>query len=820
MTEGRRVGEQEIKEAMAYADGLFSQQRFEEASKIYSDVAREIEFQFGEDLHANRSMANHPAIPVHIYALQKLGDCLHGTSQLRDCIPVYERVVRAKSRFQTGFDNDYADMIMKIARTYEQLGNYNESKNTYEEALMLVRGALGFEHPLFQRVHQAYENLSNKIDQRKKIADALKSAFSDTDISSVASSIASGVHNTPPGFSIDPSQAPSAATGGVQYPSAPSGRPAVISTPLQIPEPTAPPSAQTMPGPVPTPTPAPMTIPIQIPVQSNDPVPQAASESMEALSDQESAHIRGLVQGITSEPIPPAIPGFNQEGPSPFVDFGHSQMNHEPRKNDPAADPYINELAAKVNDLKQRRETQEVAKPAFPQMIAPEEAVHNPDPYMDHLAARVAELRAQVSNIPSGVKKASQSGIWNLADLAAEMDITSAEGVSWRIQESTSNNQQVNPEAVKWEVPSVEEIKLISHRETLSPEVPVDKTSARKATIKGEKLSNSIIFAREYMLALVVVVGLIFGGMYLFRDQKPKSVQLGSGTQALTQSQGKSQTYISGDGKLSLSVGANDLSTYQDEKSGIQVPMVLYNNPLRVAQQWIDSVMERQLWFSRETQENICTTENGVKLYSVGSPELKVAADAKNWYIKIKQAYANPKNTAAMSLKLPANVSIKTVTEVNQQDAKDHLSTLLTGQLLIEESRPGPLEIHAYLFHESADKAPIIYVRATDGKSRWIGTKNSGQALVYGSDPELLQDKNLGKVSVSVPPKPTKVWIGDNISMIIYFIHYWVPLFLSITGGALLFAGNKKDIHAVSVAGYVVLFFACLAAIAQYIIWM
>ena len=772
MAEGQRVGEKEIREALAYADAVFNEQRFEEAGKVYSDVAREIEFQFGEDLHANRSMSNHPAIPVHIYALQKLGDCLHKTSQLRDCIPIYERVVRAKSRFQQGFDNDYADLIMKIARTYEQLGNYNESKTTYEEALMLVRGALGFEDPLFKRVHQAYENLSAKINQRKKIAEALKSAFSDTDVTAVASNIASGVYQppqvsqTPTGFSIDPNEALSQA----QFPPAPSNRasasPATSSVSnLQLPE-------------------TPFSVPPNM--MNLDAAPQ----------------------------VPPPL------SPNPFSD--HGQTFIEPRRRDPAADPYVQHLAGKVSSLKSRRgesdestQMPEGQKPAFPEeetLIAPVHS-HTPDPYLDHLASRVAELRAQVSSIPSGARKASQSGIWNIAELTMDADIKSPDGVSWHIQESTQPNQ-----AIKLDIPSAEEIKSINTREMQVPDVPVDKVSARKATIKGEKLSSGLLNAREYIIAACVVAGLIIGGIFLFKDQKQKEVELGSNTQITSQAQGKSQTYTSGDGKLSLVIGENNLATYQKEKSAIQVPVVNYDSPLKFLQQLVDSVMERQLWFSREKQDNSLVAENGVRLYLAGSPEQKTIADAKSWYLKVHQAFAVPQNVNINALRLPANVTIRAISDSTEQETKEHVASLQTGQMMVDEPKTSANEIRLYSLSDRPDKPPAVYARATDSAARWIATAKSGEVLVFGINQELLQMPAPAKVSV--PPKPTKIWIGENISWILYLVHYLVPIFLGITGGAMMIVGNNKNLHSVTVGSYVVLFLAALAGLAQYVIWL
>lgn len=768
MAEGQRVGEKEIREALAYADAVFNEQRFEEAGKVYSDVAREIEFQFGEDLHANRSMSNHPAIPVHIYALQKLGDCLHKTSQLRDCIPVYERVVRAKSRFQQGFDNEYADLIMKIARTYEQLGNYNESKSTYEEALMLVRGALGFEHPLFKRVHQAYENLSGKINQRKKIAEALKSAFSDTDVTAVASNIASGayqtpqVSQTPSGFSIDPNEALSPA----QFPPAPSNRPTSVETAsvanLEMPE-----------------------TPFSMPPNT---------VSLEAS---------------------PQIPALSR---NPFSD--HGQTFSEPRRRDPAADPYVQHLAGKVSNLKSLRGESESAlqdgqRPAFPEeetMAVPVHN-HNPDPYLDHLASRVAELRAQVSSIPSGARKASQSGIWNIAELAMDADIKASDGVSWHIQESTQQNQ-----AIKLELPSVEEIKSITTREAQVPDVPVDKASARKATIKGEKLSSGLLNAREYIIAGCVIAGLIIGGIYLFKDQKQKNVELGSTTQVASQAQGKSQTYSSGDSKLSLIIGENNLATYQREKSAIQVPVVNYDSIVSVFQQLLDSIMERQLWFSREGKDSSIVTENGVRLYLAGSPEQKTIADAKSWYLKIHQAFAVPQNVNLNALRLPANVTVRSIADSTEQENKEHLLSLQTGQMMVDESKTGANEIRLYSFSDKPDKPPTVYARATDSQGRWIGTANSGEALVLGVNQDLLQIPAQAKVSV--PPKPTKIWIGNNMSWILYLVHYIVPVFLGIAGGAMMILGNNKNLHSVTVGSYVVLFLAALAGLAQYVMWL
>lgn len=778
MAEGQRVGEKEIKEALAYADAVFNEQRFEEAGKVYSDVAREIEFQFGEDLHANRSMSNHPAIPVHIYALQRLGDCLHSTSKLRDCIPVYERVVRAKSRFQTGFDNDYAVLIMKIARTYEQLGNYNESKTTYEEALMLVRGALGFEHPLFKRVHQAYENLSTKINQRKKIADALKSAFSDTDVTAVASNIASGAYAT--------------ATNAIE-----------LTNPTDSPNPA---------------------------VLSGDNTDELAADERAAIEALATTATAGLAttsplsqpeipatsfsapQGMVSD-ARPAIPDPNR---NPFADYG--QTFSEPRRRDPAADPYVQHLAGKVSSLKSRRgdldsNLQEGDKPAFPEEAQILPPTHNPDPYLDHLASRVAELRAQVSSIPSGVRKASQSGIWNVADLNLDADIKASDGVSWHVQESTQPNQ-----ALKIEIPSVEEIKSITTREMQVPDVPVDKVSARKATIKGEKVSSGLINVREYIIAAVVIVGLIIGGMFLFKDNKQKNVELGSGTQAVTQSQGKSQTYTSGDSKMSLIIGENNLATYQKDKSAIQVPSVRYNDFLKMLQQLLDSVMERQLWFSYEPKENMLVSENGVRLYALGSPEQKTIADAKTWYLKIHSTFAVPQNVNLNSLRLPANVTIRPLSDTNEIENKEHLLSLQTGQMIADEPKMTPNEIRVYSLSDKPDKPPNVYVRATDSAARWIGTANSGEVLVFGVNQDLLQTPAPAKISV--PPKPTKIWIGENMSWILYLVHYLVPILLGITGGALMIVGNNKNSHSVTLSSYVVLFLAALAGLAQYVMWL
>ncbi len=786
MVEGQRIGEKEIKEALAYADAVFNEQRFEEAGKVYSDVAREIEFQFGEDLHANRSMSNHPAIPVHIYALQRLGDCLHSSSKFRDCIPVYERVVRAKSRFQTGFDNDYAVLIMKIARTYEQLGNYNESKTTYEEALMLVRGALGFEHPLFKRVHQAYENLSTKINQRKKIADALKSAFSDTDVTAVASNIASGAYAT--------------ATNSIELTNptdSTNSNPTVLS--MDQTDQLAPDERAAIQSLATTATAGPSTLGLA--TASSISKPEMPTTSFSA------------PKGMVSLDASPVMPDPNR---NPFAD--HGQTFSEPRRKDPAADPYVQHLAGKVSSLKSRRgesdsDFQDGVRPAFPEEAQILPPTHNPDPYLDHLASRVAELRAQVSSIPSGVRKASQSGIWNVADLNLDADIKASDGVSWHVQESTQPNQ-----ALKIEVPSVEEIKSITTREMQVPDVPVDKVSARKATIKGEKMSSGLMNAREYIIAAIVIVGLIVGGTLLFKDSKQKNVELGSGTQAVTQSQGKSQTYTSGDAKMSLIIGENNLATYQKDKSAIQVPSVRYNDFLKMLQQLLDSVMERQLWFSHEPKENTLVSESGVRLYASGSPEQKTIADAKTWYLKIHSTFAVPQNVNLNSLRLPANVTIRAMSDTNEIENKDHLLSLQTGQMIADEPRTTPNEIRVYSLSDKPDKPPNVYVRATDSAARWIGTANSGEVLVFGVNQDLLQTPAQAKISV--PPKPTKIWIGENISWILYLVHYMVPVLLGITGGALMIVGNNKNSHSVTLSSYVVLFLGALAALAQYVMWL
>jgi len=795
MVEGQRVGEKEIKEALAYADAVFNEQRFDEASKVFADVAREIEFQFGEDLHANRSMSNHPAIPIHIYALQKLGDCLHKTNQFRDCIPVYERVVRAKSRFQQGFDNDYADLIMKIARTYEQLGNYNESKTTYEEALMLVRGALGFEHPLFKRVHQAYENLSTKINQRKKIAEALKSAFSDTDVTAVASNIASGVYQppqisqTPTGFSIDPTQADS----DTQFPAAPSNRQPVgqLEAIAQAVE-----TAEVM----------------------NAQVFSAGEETASVANLQMPGIQFSAPPGMVSLDANPFIP---DPSINPFAD--HGKPFTEQRRKDPAADPYVQNLASKVSNLKSLRGDSNSNSdsaisagpmPAFPEAETGDAHAHNPDPYLDHLASRVAELRAQVSSIPSGVRKASQSGIWNIAELTMDADIKASDGVSWHIQESTQPNQ-----AIKLDIPSAEEIKSIKTREMQVPDAaPVDKVSARKATIKGEQMSSGLLNAREYIIAGVVVAGLIVGGMFLFKDQKQKNVELGSSTQAITQTQGKSQTYTSGDGKMQVQLGENNLATYQNDKSAIQVPSVSYSDPIKVMQQWIDSVMERQLWFSRETKDNALVSESGVRLYLQGTPEQKTIADAKSWYLKVHQAFATPKSVNINALRLPANVTVRAMQDASELETKEHLVSLQTGQMLVDEPRLTPNEIRIYSLSDKPDTPPKVFARATDSAAHWIGTANSGEVLVLGVNQDLLQMPAQAKISV--PPKPTKIWIGDNMSWILYFVHYMLPILLGIAGGALMIVGNNKNLHSVTVSSYVVLFLAVLAGLAQYVIWL
>lgn len=815
MTEGPRVGEKEIKEALAYADAVFNEQRFEEAGKVYSDVAREIEFQFGEDLHANRSMANHPAIPVHIYSLQKLGDCLHSTSQLRDCIPVYERVVRAKSRFQTGFDNDYADLIMKIARTYEQLGNYNESKTTYEEALMLVRGALGFEHPLFKRVHQAYENLSSKINQRKKIAEALKSAFSDTDVTVVASNIASGAYVTPANSTAITDTADTNistdATNQITTitPTTMSLESNEDSDQLGVEELAA---IQALAANINSKSIASVATASSI---SQTEIPAALS--LTSHTQENSFYAPPGMVSLDANPLAlDAMPITPDPNRNPFAD--HGQTFSEPRRRDPAEDPYLQHLAGKVSSLKSRRGDndaiiQDNNTPAFPDEAQISPVTHNPDPYLDHLASRVAELRAQVSAIPTGVRKASQSGIWNIADLNLDADIKASDGVSWHVQESTQPNQ-----AIKLELPSVDEIKSITTREMQVPDVPVDKVSARKATIKGEKMSSGLINAREYIIAAIVIVGLIIGAMFLFKDNKQKNVELGSNTQALTQEQGKGQTYSSGDGKMSITIGENNLATYQNDKSAIQVPSVRYNDFLKMLQQLLDSVMERQLWFSHETKDNSLVSENGVRLYAAGSPEQKTISDAKAWYLKIHSTFAVPKNVNFNSLKLPAHVTIRAMSDTDEIANKEHLLSLQTGQMIADEPRITSNEVRAYSLSDNPDKPPTVYVRASDSAGRWIGTGNSGEVLVFGVNQDLLQTPAQAKISV--PPKPTKIWIGENMSWILYLVHYMVPILLSITGGALMIVGNNKNLHSVTVSSYVVLFLAALAGLAQYVMWL
>ncbi len=474
-----------------------------------------------------------------------------------------------------------------------------------------------------------------------------------------------------------------------------------------------------------------------------------------------------------------------------------------------------------------------------------------PDPYLDHLAAKVADLRSQKSYMdqvneppPPAASGAAQSSGWHEA---ISMPV-SERNLS---QEMAPVRRKTIDESTDYEESAVDEM---DDRERSAANKKV--ITARAAAGKREGLVSNVRALQEYLIPAVVLVVLGVGGYFFLSTttaRPPGPSTGGTAPVAPGKIDSKKTIYASSDNAMRLAVGTRDC-TLVDGKTMINVPCVLYDGSWsHAAMQIVDSLMEKQIWFNQLPEGMV--TENGTVLFDSKAPDRQVmekmysialsansiaTLNGGNYPTKQNQiqsqafVYVNPITGQSGPQNGVLKLQVVRQTNNNQREIIDSLSG---GALLGGEPKFNRGEIRMYVLGDASsgtEKGVGVFVRGADRSGNFFRVHDSGQVVVFG----FLGGKDVSNSHLqgpdpnmvpTTPLKPTKVWIAQKQQLPIFVIYHSFPIamaiiaFLTFWRSLMVAPGQDPDNAAnrtFRLIAYGAIGLGVISAIIQYTFWM
>jgi hypothetical protein len=477
-----------------------------------------------------------------------------------------------------------------------------------------------------------------------------------------------------------------------------------------------------------------------------------------------------------------------------------------------------------------------------------------PDPYLDHLAAKVADLKSQKSYMeqvnepppPASTGVAQSSGWHEAISMPVSERNLSQEMAPVRRKTLDESNDYVG-----FEESSVDEM---DDRERSAANKKV--ITARAVAGKSEGLVSNVRALKEYLIPAVVLVILGVGGYFFLSTttaRPPGPATDGTAPIAPGKIDSKKTVYASSDNAMRLAVGTRDC-TLVDGKTLINVPCVLYDGSWsHAAMQIIDSLMEKQIWFNQLPEGMV--TENGTVLFDTKAPDRQVmekmnsialsansiaTLNGGNYPTKQNQiqtqafVYVNPITGQSGPQNGVLKLQVVRQTNNNQREIIDSLSG---GALLGGEPKFNRGEIRMYVLGDASsgtEKGVGVFVRGADRSGNFFRVHDSGQVLVFG----FLGGKDVSNSHLqgadpnmvpTTPLKPTKVWIAQKQQLPIFVIYHSFPIamamiaFLTFWRSLMVAPGQDPDNAAnrtFRLIAYGAIGLGVISAIIQYTFWM
>ncbi len=492
------------------------------------------------------------------------------------------------------------------------------------------------------------------------------------------------------------------------------------------------------------------------------------------------------------------------------------------------------------------------ATPPANQQIPPGHAgQRNTDPYIDHLKAKVADLRAHTQGGDPDIEPNPPLPSQFRPQQGAEGDWH--DGISMPV-----NDRQYSLELQKMRgmVPHETDTE---YGEQYEDQLDTERLSssqrtraAREAATKSEGLVTNLKTFKEYFISALALIFIVGGGYLFFTStttRQPKSVAPVVVVPPKPEVKGKGERkdlYSSPDNTLRLAVGLTE-SAYVDGKNGINVQCVVYDgNWTTSAMQLVDSVMERQIWFNKMPEGMI--TETGTVLYDKSAPDFVVVrkmldmAKAASFYYQARGEYPKKTTEAPAQAFMYGNpftgatnwVTMRSVPVVrgNRDETKAQLES---GAFLLGESKYEKGEVRCYAVSElstGAEKGVGFFVRGADRNGNFFKVRGGDQAIVFGAmagkDVSNCQIQTDIKTTLTTPEKPTKVWIAKNQVLPVFVIYHSLPIVLAIVAflffwRSLMVAPGATAKNSTNDSCRIISFIAlglCIAACAaQYLLW-
>ncbi|MBX3074189.1 hypothetical protein KF728_28885 [Candidatus Obscuribacterales bacterium] len=619
-------------------------------------------------------------------------------------------------------------------------------------------------------------------------------------------------YTPPPGYAPPPGYTPLPATAAVQSPpSLPPNMPQP-NMPMQnmSPQPNLPQSSMPMPN----------MPPPNMPSQSMPPQNFSGPSGFPSSPDAQQLS-NPFGGGSTSEPpsrpipVPPSPglqPSFSRGGNNEFRPFEapnseprpfEGRMDGPPRFPD-ASSPALNQpeiRGSSVGGL-QSSVGAPLGTPPGQDSFSESGRRNKPDPYLDHLAQKVADLKAQAQGVesePPSMPPAFRPGN-SASDSGWHEGVTLPTAPEKQFDTGRRKAQPIAYEPVEYEDMGEESG---FHSGQPSRNAPVKKVkTARAAASKSEDFVSNVRALKEYLIPVVVLVILFVGGYVFISLTAPKTPPPATG-QVLTgaaAAQTNADVYASPDTSMRLAVGTTSC-TLVDGPSAITAPYVIYDGSWStIAMQAVDSLMEKQIWFNHVPEGMI--TDTGTILFDRKAPDFLVvekmakfasagaafAAAGQGYPTKAAQLqsqaymYANPFTGQSGFLKLQ-------VLPESRGNRQELISMLQNGSLLLGEDNFTRGEVRGYAIVDSTAgvaKGVGFFVRGADRNGNFFRLRDGGQVVTLGS----LGGKDVSNCKIAqaaksataaVPPeRPTKVWIAKNQQLPIFVLYHSLPITMAI----------------------------------------
>ncbi len=424
----------------------------------------------------------------------------------------------------------------------------------------------------------------------------------------------------------------------------------------------------------------------------------------------------------------------------------------------------------------------------------------NPDPYLEHLAAKVADLKAQKAEAEAPEEPhlprpgQPRSSGWHDA-----ITVPPERNQSQEMHRKKGVPPVLYEEATEYGEMEESEVGSADVRSAVQKKV----VTSRAAVSKSEGLVSNVRAFKEYLIPVVVLLVVGIGGYFFISattSRTPSKVEHivaaplpGKGAVE------KKTVYATPDNTMRLAVGSRDCSLV-DGKTLINVPCVLYDGSWNhAAMQIIDSVLEKQIWFNKMPEGMVM--ENGTILFDTKEPDrlvmermnaMSLAANAS--YLR-GSGYPTKKaqiNAQAFVYPNPFTGNTELVKLMNLREVhgnrKELLDSLLNGALVLGEPKFGRGDVRVYSMGDSSsgvEKGLGFFVRGADRNGNLFRVSDTGQSVVLG----YIEGKDVSNCHIqgdtapltpTTPEKPTKVWIAKGQQLPIFVIYHSLPISMAI----------------------------------------